>query len=89
MKTSIPAISHLKLPLSTTLVSSKSKLSEIEHKMTRSDDEQRVFGVMDMAGNVWEWTSSLWGADYQKQQFDYPYNPNDGRETKDAPNTIA
>jgi len=24
-----------------------------------------------------------------KQQFDYPYNPNDGRETKDAPNTIA
>lgn len=57
--------------------------------MTRSDDEQRVFGVMDMAGNVWEWISSLWGADYQKQQFDYPYNPNDGRETKDAPNTIA
>ncbi|MFM7175284.1 MAG: SUMF1/EgtB/PvdO family nonheme iron enzyme [Caldilinea sp.] len=70
MKTPIPAISHLKLPLSTTLVSSKSKLSEIEHKMTRGDDERRVLGVMDMAGNVWEWTSSLWGADYQKHRDD-------------------
>ena len=46
------------------------------------------YGVMEMAGNVWEWTNSLWGADFQKPQFGYPYNPHDGRETTDAPNTI-
>ena len=36
--------------------------------------------VADMAGNVWEWTSSLWGNDFSKPTFGYPYNPNDGRE---------
>jgi formylglycine-generating enzyme required for sulfatase activity len=30
------------------------------------------YGVMEMNGEVWEWTRSIWK--------DYPYLPNDGRE---------
>jgi formylglycine-generating enzyme required for sulfatase activity len=31
------------------------------------------YGVIDMASNIWEWTSSRYQA--------YPYDPNDGRES--------
>ena len=45
-------------------------------------------GALDMAGNVGEWTRSLWGADPQKLDFGYPYDPDDGRENEDAPNDV-
>ena len=46
------------------------------------------YGCLDMAGNVWEWTSSLWGEDWEKPKFGYPYNPDDGRENVDAPDSV-
>jgi formylglycine-generating enzyme required for sulfatase activity len=42
------------------------------------------YGCADMAGNVWEWTRSLWGKDWQKLDFGYPYDPGDGREDLEA-----
>lgn len=38
------------------------------------------YGLHDMAGNVWEWTGSLWGKDFSKPEFGYPYDAQDGRE---------
>jgi formylglycine-generating enzyme required for sulfatase activity len=35
------------------------------------------YGVLDMAGNVWEWTASL--------HWPYPYRRDDGREDRDGP----
>jgi formylglycine-generating enzyme required for sulfatase activity len=43
------------------------------------------FGVLDMAGNVWEWTRSLWGKDYHGPDYRYPYDATDGREDESAP----
>ncbi len=41
------------------------------------------YEVEDMAGNVWEWTRSLWGHNLQEPDFGYPYDPADGRERFD------
>jgi formylglycine-generating enzyme required for sulfatase activity len=42
------------------------------------------YDCVDMAGNVWEWTLSLWGKRLAGLDFKYPYNPEDGREDLDA-----
>jgi formylglycine-generating enzyme required for sulfatase activity len=42
------------------------------------------YGVEDLSGNVWEWTRSLWGEDWQEPDFDYPYDSEDGREDLEA-----
>ncbi|MCE2521435.1 MAG: SUMF1/EgtB/PvdO family nonheme iron enzyme [Alphaproteobacteria bacterium] len=36
-----------------------------------------------MAGQVWEWTTTLWCKDMRTPSFAYPYR-NDGREDLDA-----
>ena len=46
-------------------------------------------GCEDMSGNVWEWTRSLWGEDWQKPEFGYPYDPDDRRrEDLAAPDSV-
>ncbi|MCL4870524.1 MAG: SUMF1/EgtB/PvdO family nonheme iron enzyme [Anaerolineae bacterium] len=37
-------------------------------------------GVYDLSGNVWEWTSTLWGDKLPQPTYAYPYNRDDGRE---------
>ena len=46
------------------------------------------YGVEEMSGNVWEWTRSLWGSEWNKLIFPYPYKPDDGREQLQAPDDI-
>jgi formylglycine-generating enzyme required for sulfatase activity len=46
------------------------------------------YGVLGMAGNVFEWTCSLWGKDMKEPDFGYPYDPSDGREDPVARNAV-
>ena len=46
------------------------------------------YGCADMAGNVWEWTRSLWGKEWDKPEYGYPYRAGDGRENEDAPDDV-
>ncbi|MGB8649013.1 MAG: SUMF1/EgtB/PvdO family nonheme iron enzyme, partial [Anaerolineae bacterium] len=38
------------------------------------------FGVWDLCGNVFEWTLSKWGTNWQECEHGYPYRADDGRE---------
>lgn len=42
------------------------------------------YGCEEMSGNVWEWTRSVWGKDWEKPAFQYPYRKEDGREDLQA-----
>jgi gamma-glutamyl hercynylcysteine S-oxide synthase len=44
-------------------------------------------GCHDMAGQVWEWCSTLWGEDMAAPSFAYPYR-SDRREAADAPDSV-
>jgi iron(II)-dependent oxidoreductase len=45
------------------------------------------FGCYDMAGQVWEWCSTLWGEAMGTPTFAYPYRT-DGREDQTAPDSV-
>jgi len=45
------------------------------------------YGCLDMAGQIWEWTTTLWGSDMATPSFAYPYR-DDGRENIGAPADI-
>ena len=36
-----------------------------------------LYSCEDMSGNVWEWTTTLWGVDWSNPTFKYPYQPGD------------
>lgn len=45
------------------------------------------FGCLDMAGQIWEWCTTLWGEDMAAPSFTYPYEQ-DGREDAGAGPTV-
>ncbi|HEX4954187.1 MAG TPA: SUMF1/EgtB/PvdO family nonheme iron enzyme [Thermoanaerobaculia bacterium] len=48
-----------------------------------------LYGCQDLAGNVLEWTGSLWGEVWKQPTYGhYPYDPDDGRESADASEDI-
>ena len=52
---------------------------------TKGNTEQNL---CDMTGNVWERTLSLWGKDWERSDFEYPYDLQDGRENLEADDDI-
>ncbi len=52
--------------------------------VTAYPDGASPYGVLDMLGNVEEWTSTVWGGAPKDNAFPYPYKPDDGREDTEA-----
>ncbi len=48
-------------------------------------DGRSAHGLLDMAGNVWQWTRSRWGGRTRRPDYGYPYDPDDGREDLGGP----
>jgi formylglycine-generating enzyme required for sulfatase activity len=42
------------------------------------------YEVEELSGDVWEWTRSLWGKNWEKPDFKYPYRVDDDRENVEA-----
>ncbi len=64
----------------------ESELGETTPVGSYSPQGDSPYGCADMAGNVWEWTRSLWGTGLRFPEFAYPYDPCDGRENLGASN---
>jgi formylglycine-generating enzyme required for sulfatase activity len=47
-------------------------------------DGEAACGALDMSGNMYEWTVSVWGTQPEQPDFAYPYNMDDGRENTAA-----
>ncbi len=47
------------------------------------------YDVEELSGNVWEWTRSLWGKDFQTAEFGYPYTLDARREDLAAADAVA
>jgi len=45
------------------------------------------YGVSDLCGNAWEWTTTLWGPERRVRAFAYPYRLDDGRDDPTADDT--
>lgn len=43
-------------------------------------DGESPYSLLDMVGNEFEWTSTIWGHGWDKPGFNYPYLLEDGRE---------
>ncbi|MEM7180299.1 MAG: formylglycine-generating enzyme family protein [Spirochaetota bacterium] len=53
------------------------------NEVDRYEKGKRPYGIYDMAGNVFEWTNTIWGSKKDNPEFGHPYSANDGREETD------
>jgi formylglycine-generating enzyme required for sulfatase activity len=52
--------------------------------VSKFDKGASPYGCFDMAGNVAEWTTTLWGTNWREPDYTYPYRFDDGRDDLDA-----